>query len=144
MSLQQVTCLTLLDLSAAFDTIDQSILLERLSAWFGITSTALSWIKSYQLNRSFYVNVENTKSSVFQCLYGVPQGSVLGPLLSLQLIHHSYQYCHISNSTANHHLMRMILNFSYHSLLLTLHTISLILNKLYLMSTTGCHLTFFL
>ena len=83
MSLQQVqvTCLTLLDLSAAFDTTDHSILLERLSAWFGITSTALSWIKSYLLNHSFYVNVENTKSSLFQLLYGVPQGCVLGSLL---------------------------------------------------------------
>ena len=40
--------------------------------------------------------------------------------------------------------MQMILNFSFHSLLLILHTISLILNILYLMSTTGCHLTFFL
>jgi len=48
-------------LSVAFDTIDHSILLERLSFWFGISSTALSWIKSYLLNRSFYVNIQNSK-----------------------------------------------------------------------------------
>jgi len=74
MSHKQVTCLTLLDFSAAFVTIDHSILLERLSSWFGISSTALSWIKSYILNRSFYVNIENSKSSIiFQLLYGVPK-----------------------------------------------------------------------
>jgi hypothetical protein len=73
MSLQQITCLCLLDLSAAFDTIDHSILLERLSSWFGFNNTVLSWIKSYLTHRSFYVNLDGTKSSVL--------GSVLGPLL---------------------------------------------------------------
>ena len=114
MSLQQITCLTLLDLSAAFDTIDHSILLERLSAWFGITSTALSWIKSYLLNRSFYVNIDNTKSPVFQLLYGVPQGSVLGPLLFI--LYTTPLSTVISNSSANHHLYaddtQLFLSFS--------------------------------
>jgi Reverse transcriptase (RNA-dependent DNA polymerase) len=141
-SLQQVTCLTLLELSAAFDTVDHSVLLERLSAWFGITSVALSWIKIYLLNRSFYVNVENTKSSLFQLLYGVPQGSVLGPLLFI--LYTTLLSTVMSNSSANHHLYAGERNISCHSLLQTLHKISLFLNLLYVMSTTGCHLTFFL
>ena len=114
MSLQQVTCLTLLDLSAAFDTIDHSILLERLFSWFGITSTALSWIKPYLLNRSFYVNIENTKSSLFQLLYGVPQWSVLGPLLFI--LYTTPLSTIITNSSANHHLYaddtQLFLSFS--------------------------------
>jgi len=53
MSHQKVTCLTLLDLSAAFHTIDHSILLERLFSWFDISSyTPLSWIKFYLLSMS--------------------------------------------------------------------------------------------
>ena len=89
-------------MSAAFDTIDHSILLERLSSWFGITSTALSWIQSYLLNRSFFVNIENSKSTVFQLLYGVPQGSVLGPLLII--LYTTPLSTVIYNLSANHHL----------------------------------------
>ena len=58
----------------------QQVLLERLSTWFGITSTSRSWIKPYLHNHSFYVNIEDIKSFVFQLLYGVPQDSVLGPI----------------------------------------------------------------
>jgi hypothetical protein len=65
---QQVNCLTLLDLSVDFDTIDHSIILERLSSWFGISSTAFCWIKSYLLNSSFYVNIEKSKSSASQLI----------------------------------------------------------------------------
>ena len=53
----------------------------QVKSWFGINNTVLSWIQSYLSSRSFTVNINNIKSSPFQLLYGVPQGSVLGPLL---------------------------------------------------------------
>ena len=77
----RVSILSLLDLSAAFDTIDHSILLERLHTTFGISGSALQWLRSYILDR-FQVVVVNSISSTPQRLdFGVPQGSVLEPLL---------------------------------------------------------------
>ena len=82
--------------------IDHSILLERLSSWFGITGTALNWIKSYLSSRSFYVKIKNSHSSIFQLLYGVPQGSVLGPLLFI--LYTTPLRTVISQSCVHHHL----------------------------------------
>ena len=77
----RVSILSLLDLSAAFDTIDHNILLDRLHTTFGISGSALQWLRSYILDR-FQVVVVNSISSTPQRLdFGVPQGSVLGPLL---------------------------------------------------------------
>ena len=73
--------LVLLDLSAAFDTIDHHILLTRLRAYFNFTETVLQWFSSYLLDRSQQVIISDSTSSP-RCLeYGVPQGSILGPLL---------------------------------------------------------------
>ena len=71
----------MLDLSAAFDTIDHQILFERLSSAFGIKDTALSWFKSYLENRAQKVKINKFYSDEIPVNFGVPQGSVLGPLL---------------------------------------------------------------
>ena len=73
--------LILLDLSAAFDTLDIGTLIRRLEHTFGIVGPALSWIKSYLTNRSQFVRVGGNRSAEVLCEYGVLQGSVLGPLL---------------------------------------------------------------
>ena len=73
--------LVLLDLSAAFDTVDHTILIRRLSTRFGIRGRALDWFVSYLSDRKQYVKVNNTSSNSLCLTQGVPQGSVLGPIL---------------------------------------------------------------
>ena len=73
--------LILLDLSAAFDTVDHVILLSRLKQTFGVDGTAHRWFRSYLLGRTQYVRRGATRSTITRLLCGVPQGSVLGPIL---------------------------------------------------------------
>lgn len=81
MNKQHVTILVLLDLSAAFYTVDHSILLNRLSSKLGSNGTALDWFRSYLSGRSQRVFVRGAVSDKFDLRYGVPQDSCLGPLL---------------------------------------------------------------
>ena len=111
MSQQQVTGLCLLDLSAAFDTIDHSILLHRLKSWFGFTETVMFWIHSYLSSRSFSVDINCIKSPPSQILYDVPQFSVLGPLLFI--LYTTPLSTIISRSFVNHSML-MTRNLSYH------------------------------
>ena len=69
-----------LDLSKAFDTLDHVILLQKLN-YYGIKSVELKLFKDYLQNRTQYVSYDKTNSDMYRISTGVPQGSILGPLL---------------------------------------------------------------
>jgi hypothetical protein len=81
MDRQKTSAVVALDISAAFDSIDFDILTERLHVFFGVSGTALGWIRSYLTSRQQYVKIDDVASPAVSLQSGVPQGSVLGPVL---------------------------------------------------------------
>ncbi len=82
---QQVTLLVMIDLSAAFDTLDHNIMSDVLGSQYGISGQALQWFQSYLSNRCQQIISNNeVTSDKFPLEYGVPQGSCLGPILFTQ------------------------------------------------------------
>jgi len=89
--------------------IDHAVLLERLTCSFGVTGTVHSWIQSYLCGRSQSVRIGGHSSSVTSCSVGVPQGSVLGPLLFFYL--HLTSGNNSSSTTFSNSSMQMTHNF---------------------------------
>ena len=76
----ELTLTAFADFSKAFDTVDYSIVIRKLHA-IGLSKTALLWILSYLSNRQQFVQVNEKQSRLKDVLFGVPQGSVLGPVI---------------------------------------------------------------
>ena len=98
-----ISVLVLLDLSSAFDTIDHPILVHRLHTDLGFTDVILQWFSYYLTDRTHYMSISSHCSAFTHVHSGVPQGSVLGPILftmyvkplsaiidSHSIIHHSF------------------------------------------------------
>ena len=77
----KAVALVLLDLSAAFDTVDHTILIQRLEQVFGLEGLVLGWFRSYLYERKQCISIKQAISDAVCLVFGVPQGSVLGPLL---------------------------------------------------------------
>jgi len=130
---QKVSALVLLDLSAAFDTIDHGILLNRLQSYFGLEGTALNFFRSYLSDRKQSVVIQSSSSDESSITTGVPQGSVLGPLLFS--MYTTPLSSLLDSNVVNHHFYaddtQVYISFSAKDQVASLNVLSGILNNIY-------------
>ena len=80
---KQYICILFIDYSKAFDSVHHNLLLKKLNYQFGISTKANNWLRTFLTGRKQYVSIGKHASSLATISFGVPQGSVLGPLLFL-------------------------------------------------------------
>ena len=95
LSKRQVSLLLLIDFSKAFDMVEHKILLEKLEH-YGIRGHALKWLESYLSNRKQFVSINGSESSMKIMEHGIPQGSILGPLLFIIYINDIPEVAHFA------------------------------------------------
>ena len=116
------TLVTLLDLSAAFDTVDLVKLMQILENHMNTKGTALSWFCSFLFGRHQKVRIGSTSSDLLETLYGVPQGSVLGPVLFNIYVHslpkfiQSFGFMSSNYADDTNTRLRFSLMFQYHNI----------------------------
>ena len=86
-----LSCGIFLDFSRAFDTVDHAILIEKLD-FYGLRGIAKDWFTSYLTNRQQFVTVNDIESDLTSISCGIPQGSVLGPILFLLYINDFHRW----------------------------------------------------
>ena len=132
MEAQEVTALVALDLSTAFDTVNNELLLVILRSHFGIDVITLPWIKSYLNKRSFQVQEGSTLLEPIDIPYAIPQGSPMGPVLFICYIAILENIIQDTSTSLlgyadNHTVYNSFLPTDEH---LTLENLSVVMNKI--------------
>ena len=97
---QIITQLVLIDLSAAFDTVDHAALLNIMSNYFGVAGNVINWIHSYLQLRSQCVIIDGIKSKRLDLKQGVPERSCFGPIFFTDYTSHIFNVIHAHRKTA--------------------------------------------